>query len=201
MIHPVGGKMMSGGQCSPMGGCGSNMGMAGGQLFPTGGSGSVPMGMVGGQVSVVIGGKGKRRRTRRMRGGQSALSPLSLEPDTNNVFNVGNYASTAIPGNKLMMGGDGYAYGGENIGGLGSPVRYTAAEQFANRGGNNILSGGKKSKKWLNMKGCSGGRKKRRSTKRGGRKTTKRSGKKNKSRRRRMRGGCGLKPLGYAPVE
>lgn len=144
-----------------------------------------------------------------MRGGD-ALSPLSLAADGNTVYNAGNYASNAIPttnNNKMMGGCGGYSFGGPAIGGLASasPNNCTAV---AGRGGNNILAGGKgKSKKWR-MKGCSGGKKRRGSTKRrSAKRSTKRmtkcggKSKKNKSRRYRMRGGCGPKPLGYSLVE
>ena len=206
---------MNGGQCGMPGG--GQCGMKGGTVFPAGGGGQM-----GGQVPVAAGGMkggsvipgggmnggqfagpaGGRRKS--MRGGD-ALSPLSLAADGNTVYNAGNYASNVIPtNNRSMMGGcGGYSFGGPAIGGLASasPNNCTAV---AGRGGNNILAGGKgKSKKWR-MKGCSGGKKRRGSTKRRSAKRMTKCGgksKKNKSRRYRMRGGCGPKPLGYSLVE
>ena len=213
MAIPGGKRMrmkMNGGQCGMPGGgqCGMKGGtvipgggMKGGQPFPGGG------GQMGGQVPVAAGGMfagpaGGRRKS--MRGGD-ALSPLSLAADGNTVYNAGNYASNVIPtNNRSMMGGcGGYSFGGPAIGGLASasPNNCTAV---AGRGGNNILAGGKgKSKKWR-MKGCSGGKKRRGSTKRRSAKRMTKCGgksKKNKSRLYRMRGGCGPKPLGYSLVE
>jgi hypothetical protein len=200
------GSMLGGGQCGQMGGQfppGAGGGMKGGTLIPSGGQFAGPSGGMNGGFTYPAGGRRKS-----MRGGY-ALSPLSLAADGNTVYNAGNYSSNVIPtnNNKMMGGCGGYSFGGPAIGGLASasPNNCTAV---AGRGGNNILAGGKgKSKKWR-MKGCSGGKKRKGSTKRrSAKRMTKRStkcggkSKKNKSRRYRMRGGCGPKPLGYSLVE
>jgi hypothetical protein len=222
-MFPGGGykKKTMGGQMFPVGGARKNKrGMRGGQCgtaapvmrggqctsnaapFMQGGAGFMPEMSKGGSTLLIGGGRKTRRK---MRGGYNPFYsvPSNISggmPDTNNTFEANKYSSNVVPTvnmDKMMMGGDGYAYGGQAIGGLGSVSRYTEGGEFKDRGGNNNMKGGKRrsrrrgsSKKW-SMKGCSGGAKR-----------TKKSKSKRKARRshKRMRGGCSPKALGFSDI-